>query len=99
MGHWRNHASSLFLSVGQGQGFSGLEYINATALLLGRMPTYSFGEDHLIVKYSERMVAQYLLEVSLQAYVYLHLSLSCPIMAGLDKRAESDWGTCLQSRA
>ena len=27
-----------------------------------RMPTYSFGEEHLIVKYSERMVAQYLLE-------------------------------------
>ena len=58
--------------------FQGSNMENATALLLGRMPTFSFGEDHLIVKYSERMVAQYLLEVSVQTDVHLRLNLLCP---------------------
>ena len=31
---------------------------------IARMPSYSYGEDHLTVKYCERMVAQYLLEAS-----------------------------------
>ena len=32
--------------------------------MMGRMPTYSFGDQFIFVKYCERMVAQYLLEAS-----------------------------------
>lgn len=38
---------------------------SSVATLASRILSYSVGEDHTVVKYSERLLAQYLLEARL----------------------------------